>query len=292
MVRRALMIVLPVAAAACSLLFSVPDSVPSEKSDAQPGALEESGGSESSAIAEGGPSDASDASDARRVTCPDSTAGPRLLPTDTFCIDETEVTAAQYAVFLDADKSEIDVPPVCPNNTDFTPVLAAPASDFPVLVQWCDAYAYCRWAGKRLCGSVADGGEILLSILDASARTDPARNEWLRACVGGDHNFFYPYGNEYMPDACAPEQAPFGGASYTGLGPPATHPDCVGGFPGLYDMTGNAAEWTNIAMVSPVNDAAVYNYAMLGWLECRRSYGEVPPMDNQSGFAIRCCWSP
>ncbi|XP_068600753.1 inactive C-alpha-formylglycine-generating enzyme 2 [Brachionichthys hirsutus] len=99
--------------------------------------------------------------------------------------------------------------------------------DFPVVqVSWNDAQAFCRWKGKRL----------------------PSEEEWELAARGGAQGRSYPWGNKFQvsrsnlwqgsfPDADSAEDG------YHGVSP-------VKAFPpqnsyGLYDMMGNAWEWTS-----------------------------------------------
>src|SRR5262249_40663852 len=112
--------------------------------------------------------------------------------------------------------------------------LSGPA-DRPVhAVDWCDAFAYCAWAGKRLCGRIAGGS------VDPTFGTDLAsESEWYNACSrGGQHA--YPYGDTYDPRAC-------NGLEYgAGTGPQlpvGSLSSCTGGFAGLFDMSGNVSEW-------------------------------------------------
>lgn len=92
--------------------------------------------------------------------CP-GTAGPRgtrvHAEAGTWCTDSTEVTRAQYAVFAaSASFDDPRLPSFCSWKTSYTPTAHwndSPRDDRPVTrVDWCDAYMYCTWAGKRLCG--------------------------------------------------------------------------------------------------------------------------------------------
>ena len=101
------------------------------------------------------------AADARTPPdCP-GTAGPPGVrihaEAGTWCIDSTEVTRAQYGIFVaSTDVGALPEPAFCAWNKSFLPYDGwkdLPHDDRPVTkVNWCDAYMYCAWAGKRLCG--------------------------------------------------------------------------------------------------------------------------------------------
>jgi sulfatase modifying factor 1 len=165
-----------------------------------------------------------------------------------FCIDSTEVTEGQYLAFLNDPNVSVTDPSlqptdVCGWNNTFVPndldsecsvmsVAFAPEMhpNYPVhCINWCDAYAFCRWAGKHLCGNV-DGG------------TAGTINEWLYACSrNGDR--LYPYGAAYMPTVC--NGADYGAGIVLDVGQLT---GCVetwdGG--GVYDLSGNVREWEDV----------------------------------------------
>jgi formylglycine-generating enzyme required for sulfatase activity len=72
-----------------------------------------------------------------------------------------------------------------------------------VCIDWCDAKAYCSWAGKRLCGKIG-GGQLSMDGRDDPAKlegTNPNISEWGFACSQGAKTT-YPYGNEHQEGAC------------------------------------------------------------------------------------------
>jgi formylglycine-generating enzyme required for sulfatase activity len=194
-------------------------------------------------------------------SCPKGLPGAELIfiPGDgkSFCIDAHEVKQREYAEFVDATQ---DSPPEqsaeCAQNDRFVPVFpfydTAPQGaclgggryepdqlgEYSMgCADWCDAKAYCEWAGKRLCGSL-DGKET-----DLDGRLDPKRSEWAYACTSaGAGN--YPYGKERVEGKCLervePERLTFAGVEGTqtckGAAPP---------FDRITDLVGGVAEWTS-----------------------------------------------
>jgi sulfatase modifying factor 1 len=169
--------------------------------------------------------------------CP-KLAGPLMVQVDsTFCIDSTEVTRADYQTWLDAQPLTADQPSYCAWNTSFAPSCASGSpvpdgsADSPVVcVDWCDAYAYCRGAGKRLCGN-RGGGPVAYDSYD-----DPEESEWDYACTSGGKNQ-YAYGPGFDASACQIDHNPVAVGS---------HPSCqsdVTDFRGIFDLSGNVAEW-------------------------------------------------
>ena len=158
-----------------------------------------------------------------------------------YYIDSGETTNAAYARFLTANPFTANQPPYCNWNAEYTSELARGNDNDPVQgVDWCDAYAYCHWVGKHLCGKIGGGS---LSYLQNDWK-DPMKSEWYNACSAGGAKA-YPYGDIYNGGTCV-------GQDYDGMtgtqSSDVVHPTkdasgCVGGYPGLYDMSGNVAEW-------------------------------------------------
>jgi formylglycine-generating enzyme required for sulfatase activity len=153
-----------------------------------------------------------------------------------FCIDATEVTSAQYAQWLATNPVPNDDPRACSWKTNHEPTVGLTGDAMPVVgVDWCDAYAFCAAAGKRLCGRIGGGATGYLNEWE-----QPSSSQWTFACMGGGGNV-YPYGDTYVPGRCNGD-APVGALSLVKDG----YPDCRGEvkpFDGIWDMSGNAFEW-------------------------------------------------
>ena len=126
---------------------------------------------------------------------------------DAFSIDRYEVTVGQYASFLQEAGGH--------TPSDWATMNQLAHQKRPVAnVDWADAAAYCKWAGKRL----------------------PTEAEWEKAARGTDGRL-YPWGNE----APTPIHANYGktGSSHHGaLAPVGTLEGGKSPY-GTYDMAGN-----------------------------------------------------
>jgi formylglycine-generating enzyme required for sulfatase activity len=133
---------------------------------------------------------------------------PHEVYLDEFRMDAHEVTQAEYAAFVKATKHR--APYHWLGGT-----VPAGAEALPVHnVDWRDADAYCRWAGKRL----------------------PTEAEWEKAARGGLDGQDYPWGGDKITPADARFNVADGPAPAGQFKPNAY---------GLYDMAGNVAEWVN-----------------------------------------------
>jgi formylglycine-generating enzyme required for sulfatase activity len=168
-----------------------------------------------------------------------------------YCIDGTEVTNAQYQAFLDANVDLASQPAYCAWNTSYTPSPDWPFTPglepYPVgEVDWCDAYAYCAWAGKHLCRAIqgypADFG---------AGRTDPVVDQWYAAC-SNDGALLYPYGQTFEPTWCNNVEYHNGWPTVR----TASLPNCQGGSAGLFDMSGNVSEWEDSCQTVSTGGAA------------------------------------
>jgi formylglycine-generating enzyme len=197
---------------------------------------------EAKAADAGGSDDASgDASDggALRPPCPEGRGPSMVFVADRFCIDSTEVTQQQYLEFTQSTGGDTSGQPAeCAWNTSygagcgFNP---AQKPNHPVeAVDWCDARAFCAWAGKRLCGASDGSGTQAGAVI-----RETAKNAWYATCTGGGA-LAYPYGESYDGGAC--NGGDFGAGHAVPVG---TLPGCEGGYPGVFDMLGNALEWVD-----------------------------------------------
>ena len=171
--------------------------------------------------------------------CPSGMANVPVLQGGGYCIDSTEVTWSAYQNFVLANPPTSGQIAACSWNSTYIPDQLwppAPGDTRPVTyVDWCDAYAYCNWAGKRLCG------EINGAAIDFGSYQDVHKSEWFNACSAQAVNV-YPYGDSYESDACAGADSETGPVS---VGSHLSSQYCIGGVPSLTDMSGNVAEWVN-----------------------------------------------
>ena len=164
------------------------------------------------------------------------------------------MTNQDYAAFLASSPGAQTG--ACAGHTDFTPASDAtnctqydPTNKPKVpiaCVDWCDAEAYCAWAGKHLCGKIGGGTNAPGDFADAT------KSEWFAACSDGG-TLKFPYGNTYQADTCV-------GAD-NGFVRPTSVPSaaCEGGYAGLFDMSGNVSEWEDsCAANTGLSDQCLY----------------------------------
>mgnify|MGYP003778308059 CR=1 FL=1 len=149
-----------------------------------------------------------------------------------FWMDVREASIEEYAAFVAGGHAE--TAPFCAWNTSYDPVCAeagsgeAGAGDVTLPVtcaDWCDAYSFCKWAGKSLCK-----GEY-------GNPADAARSDWYAVCSHGAVRE-YPYG-EYTPDACNGMEKGVGAALAAGGQASCATPE------GVLNLSGNVAEWVD-----------------------------------------------
>ncbi len=211
--------------------------------------------------------------------CPQDMTIVALASGGAYCIDQSEVSKGQYNKFITANVPVTDQTGAClAANETFVPRGAWPPAESPGplefnlglpvhYVDWCDAVAYCTWAKKQLCGAI---GGAPLAPADAN---QAAKSAWYNAC-SAQGTKTYPYGAvAYDPARCNGDGAgvagpPTGGPTVNtrgaGFGYAANEDDgvyavaisdrtgtisgpahnvCHGGSVGVYQMSGNLAEW-------------------------------------------------
>ncbi len=160
-------------------------------------------------------------------------------PGASFAIDAREITIANYTLFRAAPAVDVASIKGCAWKTSLGPgpSCAPPPGANPdqpmTCIDWCDAQAFCAAHGKRLCARVGGGA----AMTDAE-RLNPLVDEWSRACGGPMTVDRWPYGSAAMPTACNTAERDAG----TTL-PTSSLAACTGAPAGLFDMSGNAAEW-------------------------------------------------
>jgi formylglycine-generating enzyme required for sulfatase activity len=217
-----------------------------------------------------------------------------------YCIDTTEVTVGHYAAFL-ASSPPLTLAPagVCSWKTSFVPDGTWPLTDrdtYPVsLVDYCDASAYCAYAGKHLCGKVGGG---------ANAYPDFGSlvSEWFYTCSSGGVNT-YPYGRVFDALVCV-------GIDYDhvpGFQPSSDMPHPVGTaaqchppdapLSAVLDLDGNVAEWEDSC--SSTNGSADYchvrgdSYREGNATTMGCAYAPRVTRSFRSAFlGFRCCMEP
>jgi formylglycine-generating enzyme len=209
---------------------------------------------------------------------------------DFYCIDDGEVTNADYLAFTQRYTVDTVIATTeCGANTSLVPDTACsdaltdvPSKNLPVVcVDFCDAQAYCMMRGRRLCGRV--GGVMNNPGDDANA----IASEWYGACAGPDETT-YPYGNSASATAC-------NGSAYSpaDMGPRdlATMSDCRG-TSGIYNLSGNVAEWEWSCSSSKANAICSTRGGSFKdgpyELRCTSSVGRNR-LDFADDLGFRCC---
>jgi formylglycine-generating enzyme required for sulfatase activity len=143
-----------------------------------------------------------------------------LVSVRPFSLDVTEVTADAYAACVRTGRCSADHPGEwTPEGTNFAVdgrcnYGVAGKGNHPMnCVDWNQATAFCRWAGKRL----------------------PTEAEWEWAARGQNRGTTYPWGNDEPASQACWDRA--------GTCPVGSYPE--GDAPGgIHDLAGNVWEWT------------------------------------------------
>ncbi|TNE49931.1 MAG: hypothetical protein EP343_10400 [Deltaproteobacteria bacterium] len=134
-------------------------------------------------------------------------------------------------------------------------------------VSFYTAKKLCEKKGKRLCTEL----------------------EWERACKGG-RNYRYPYGNKFSPNKCNTRNSSGANRSVTGSG---RFRGCRSRY-GIFDMSGNAAEWTSSRYRGSSSSRTVRGGAANrpDWDVRCASRRSMSPSSSKSTVGFRCCADP
>ena len=137
---------------------------------------------------------------------------------EAFWFDHTEVPVGAYRTFVTATRHE--PPAIWKDYKEFG--YPQPADDHPVIdLNFYDAQAYCKWVGKRL----------------------PTEEEWEKA-ARGTAGRIWPWGNQLDLQQLNTEDSKRNWTTPVGSFPEGISPY------GVYDMAGNAMEWTSSILKS------------------------------------------
>jgi formylglycine-generating enzyme required for sulfatase activity len=217
-----------------------------------------------------------------------------------FYIDATEVTNEAYLAWLMKSPSPTSSDPHCgwntsvhPGTLDGCPQPSDPQCDAMVsgfesyallhpkepvaCVDFCDATAYCEGQGKHICGG-PKGAFIEIQTEPGPFVSDAS--QWYFACSGGQGNK-YPYGPTLQMGLCND------GFANRGMVVDVGETTCQGGFPGIFDMSGNVDEWVDACYPGDQPETSCVRAG--GAYYSDGGPGRVlPDCDEVSTFARRC----
>lgn len=230
--------------------------------------------------------------------CP-SGRGPAMSVTaDGFCIDNTEVTKAQYQEFLDAALA-VQTDGRCSFNTTYAAVgyvwnMTLDPAQALAGVDWCDARDYCAWAGKRLCGRIGGGSLAFTEHAAAGA-------QWYRACSQGGTRT-HPYGTASSDAAMVGYCHLDDTNNATGQqAVPGAYPQCKLVGTNVVDLLGNVQEWTDACETTaadPTQDRCkvmggvwyfAASYSDCDYFDPATSNGGVHRGQTEKHLGFRCC---
>lgn len=213
-----------------------------------------------------------------------------------FSIDATEVTRAQYAAWLATTPATKGQASACAWNVSFVPDVACMArpsvcqgnecGQHPQpCVDACDAAAYCKAVGKKLCGALTGDDPV-----PSTARNAAGGSRWFNACTSDAANEF-TYGPMITRGNCNDYLSPV----LTTV-PVASNPKCqspVAGYAGVFDLIGNLWEWEDnckgvAGEMDPCSPRGISFGIGAAWPWCGTDYPTTRvAVEDNVGF--RCC---
>jgi sulfatase modifying factor 1 len=204
-----------------------------------------------------------------------------------YWIDVTEVTEGQYAAYLAANPSPID-DALCSGTPNVDSQCAGRVSTdggaanlLPkTCVDWCEASAFCKWAGKALCSDSFTA--IWPEVLNQS--------DFVYACT--------ERGTKSMPNApnCGADACNVDGSGPNDAG---TITDCwvaTDNAPKVYDLMGNVEEWTeSCRSTSDPNAECIVrggSFARFEELQCCTQKTQLFRRRRTPTLGFRCCAYP
>ena len=193
------------------------------------------------------------------------------IPGRKMCMDALEYTKTRFADFLTRHGNDCGGQP-CYDDADPAARLRqrdgawavdAGFEEHPAaLVTWFGAKAACEDAGQRLC----------------------TPDEWTTACRGPKDTPL-PYGTVFDLQACNG----FEGKRRT-TAPVGSLKGCHGGYPGLYDMSGNVWEWTSVCAKGVCEARGGSYHSYVNYVVCTyidRFHADI----GEKYVGFRCCRS-
>ena len=229
-----------------------------------------------------------------------------------YCMDQRETTWSEYETFATAKGSDVSgQPKYCAWNKSYQPTLVLPGDHPPPIhcpdhvykamqadgslpascVDFCDAWAYCAWAGKRLCREAdsADPSEPLqVSFEQQEQNAKSLNSEWTNACTQGGKTK-YAYGDTLEANKCIDKAwlDAKKSLSITNLQSRTCH-GTIPPFNHLFDLDGSVSEWVGsctdvhckLRGAAPLQAVPIHG--------CREAANTISYYQTGS-IGIRCC---